>query len=214
MAVESREWKCYKCGLAIDLLPELRPKGSGGGGGPSSSYANQIRELHKLKTKTAAEVAAESPVAAATCRDGSDPGTASDTTVGGAVAGTRASTSESSSERGGPGSVGPAAVTATKTSVTVVAPSSPRLRSVGEAPAAGGGDSTTQPPVDDDDHSCRGVGTGGSVGSGDHRQQPQQETALAEENPEREDDLLSFFAVAIALAIVGILVRKIYRFVA
>eukprot|EP00903_Cladosiphon_okamuranus_P006195 g6092.t1 len=220
LAAESREWKCYKCGLAIDLLPELRPNGGGGGGGggPSSNYADQIRELHKLKAKTAAEVAAESPIARSGAAE--DPVTASDTTVGGgAAAGTRVSTPEPSSERGEAGSAGSAAAaaTTTTTSTTVVAPSSPRLRSVGGAPAEGGGGSTTEPPVDDDDRSCSSAGTGGGVGSGgqpQHQQQQQEEeTALAGENRDREDDLLSFFAVAIALAIVGILVRKIYRFV-
>lgn len=204
LAVESREWKCYKCGLADDLLPELRPKDSSGGA--SSTYADQIRELHKLKAKTAEEIAAESPAApgadAAAARGGGDPGTAGDAasgnhTAGGAAAEATAS-AESSGERGG--AAGGGAVT------TAGAPSSPRLRSVGGAPAEGGGDSTTAPP--DNDDACTGPRAGGA-GSGE-----QQEAAGVADSPDREDDLLSFFAVAIALAIVGILIRKIYRVVA
>eukprot|EP00752_Nemacystus_decipiens_P014644 g13041.t1 len=216
LAIESRTWKCYKCGLASDLLPELRPKGSGGGGGASSSYADQIRELHKLKAKTAEEVTAESPAppaadagaASAAAGAGGDPGTAINTSDGGAETTVNA---ESSGVRGGAGSTGRAAA-APPPPATVVAPSSPRLRSAGGAPAEGGRDSTAKHPSGDGDPACTGEGTG-SGGVGSREQQRQQEASLAD-NPEREDDLLSFFAVVIALAIVGILIRKIYRFVA
>ena len=89
---------------------------------------------------------------------------------------------------------------------TVVAPSSPRLRSVGGAPAEGGGDSTTPSAADD-----ASSGAGRDVGD---REQQEQESAASVGNRDREDDLLSFVAVAIALAIVAILIRKCYRFVA
>ncbi|CAM9502543.1 unnamed protein product [Ectocarpus sp. 4 AP-2014] len=180
LAVESRQWKCYKCGLVADLLPELRPKGESGGASSRSSYADQIKELHKLKAKTADEVAAESPVsaaAAAAASDDREPGT----TVAQA----------SGEKRGGIGAI-------SETTATT-APSSPRLRSVGGAPADGGGDPTPSPA------NARGA----SEVEGDGGQQQQQESR--EDDLGREDDVLSFVAVAIALAIVGILVRKVLR---
>lgn len=88
---------------------------------------------------------------------------------------------------------------------TVVAPSSPRLRRVGGALAEGGGDSTAPPAADE-------ASSGAGQGVGDSEQQEQESAAVAKRD--REDDLLSFFAVAIALAIIAILIRKCYRFVA
>ncbi|CAM9401979.1 unnamed protein product, partial [Hapterophycus canaliculatus] len=196
LAVESREWKCIKCGVANDLLPELRPKGEGasGGGGGKSSYADQIKELHKLKAKTAAEVAAESmaspgtaAAAAATAsdspdREGGDKGgaDAKATTAGGA--------GTAGSERIGESG------SASETAAVAGAP-------------VGAGDADEASPADGDES------PGGAVENEEEgaTQQPRQGRESAPSAAEREDDMLSFFAVAIALAIVGILVRKALR---
>lgn len=202
LAAESIEWKCHKCGVASNLLPELRPKGEGDGASSSgtgkSSYADQIKELHKLKAKTAGEVAAESaasPGTAATAISSSEaPGGETDVKV--ATAGSAGATSSERSGESGGGS---------DTTVVAGVPSSPRLRSVGGAPAEGGNASSASPADGDETHG----------GEGEHgvqqQQQQRQEQEAVVSAPEREDDMLSFFAVAIALAIVGILVRKALR---
>ncbi|CAM9556565.1 unnamed protein product [Ectocarpus fasciculatus] len=192
LAVESRQWKCYKCGLVADLLPELRPKGESGGASSRSSYADQIKELHKLKAKTADEVAAESPGAAAS--DGGKPRTVSESPSGniGTKNEEAARAQASSEKRGGIGAVPETAAT--------TAPSSPRIRSVGGAPAEGGGDPTPSPA------NARSASEVEGDGQQQQQQQESREDALG-----REDDVLSFVAVAIALAIVGILVRKALR---
>lgn len=83
MAVASNDWKCYKCGHAKVLLPELKSKSKEGGeggnaaGGGSNRYAEQIKKLHTLKAKTAADIAAES---------GGERGAASDDGVAGGEA--------------------------------------------------------------------------------------------------------------------------------
>lgn len=61
LASESNQWKCYKCGLVKDLLPALRSNGSAKS---SNNYAEQIRKLHKFKVKTEKEVAEQSRAAA------------------------------------------------------------------------------------------------------------------------------------------------------
>ncbi|CAM9389619.1 unnamed protein product [Ectocarpus sp. 6 AP-2014] len=200
LAVESRKWKCYKCGLVADLLPELRPKGESGGASSRSSYADQIKELHKLKAKTADEVAAESPVAAAAAAAASDdrePGTSVSESPSGKIASTRKEAEviaqASGEKRGGIGAI-------SETTATT-APSSPRLRSGGGAPAEGGGDPTPSPA------NARGA----SEVEGNQGQQQQQQQESREDDLGREDDVLSFVAIAIALAIVGILVRKALR---
>lgn len=196
--MESRQWKCYKCGLVADLLPELRPKGESGGASSRSSYADQIKELHKLKAKTADEVAAESPVAAAAAAAASDdrePGTTVSESPSGKIASTKKEAeviAQASGEKRGE-------IGAMSETTAATAPSSPRLRSVGGAPVEGGGDLTPSPA------NARGA----SEVEGDGGQQQQQESR--EDDLGREDDVLSFVAVAIALAIVGILVRKALR---
>ncbi|CAM9152461.1 unnamed protein product [Scytosiphon promiscuus] len=169
LAVESKEWKCHKCG---------------------SSYADQIKELHKLKAKTAEEVAAESPASPGAGATG-DSASGNGGAAGGADA--KATTAGGAGASGD--DIGGETSCVSGTTAVAAASSSPQ-----------GGDASRASPGD--------VRTGGALERGGEGVQQQQQGRGQESvasAPEREDDMLSFFAVAIALAIVGILVRKALR---
>lgn len=180
LAAASKDWSCYKCGRARDLLPELRPKGEGGGGGGSGGYADQIKALHKLKAKTALEIAAES-VPSSDVNNGAD-----------------------SSTNGSDSAAAPKDVTAEDTAISRTT-SSAKVDGVGTdrgggddsdgaAPPAEGDTRETLPTPENASHTVVGAEGGGREAAG------------------KEDDVLSFVAFAIVFAIIGILLRKVLRY--
>eukprot|EP00904_Undaria_pinnatifida_P003917 jgi/Undpi1/13526/HiC_scaffold_8.g03185.m1 len=210
LVTTSKEWKCYKCGIAKDLLPPLRPEGSaeGGGGGKAGSganhYADQIKELHKLKVKTADEIAAESPAlpsAAAADASGEEAAAAA------AVAGER-SASTTNGTSGGIGVVSDAAAVAKPPEAAEFGGSSV----VSAAAVAGGCSSRTSPgPENASDAAVAAAAAAVIAGSAvrEVRAGEEEEGAV---KTERGDDVLSFVAIAIALAMLGILIRKGLRY--
>lgn len=194
LAVASHEWKCYKCGLAKELVPELR--GKPGAGDPPSQYADQIKELHKFKAKTAKEITAESADAAAVDDDSSAGWTdRNDGTPGDAA---RAPMTPPTADRptdetsGETGAVSQAAVTE----------SSDPAGDGGSSLGSGGGYASPA-GVADRSEVAAARATGEQTG---------EAGGMQGEDEDDNDTMLSFFAVAIVLAIVAILVRKALRY--
>ncbi|CAM9524867.1 unnamed protein product [Laminaria digitata] len=204
LAATSAEWKCYKCGVANDLLPPLRPEGQGGGTGARSGanhYADQIKELHKLKAKTAQEIAAESPVpptrAAAATTTTRHAGNGIDAPVAAAATAAAAAAAAAAAGTGGDERSTPGGTSGGRGVVSEAAePSraSPGLDNASDAAAA---------------PAAVVSGSAARAGEGEGEE---GEVEGGEMKTEQGDDVLSFVAIAVALAIVAILVRKVLRY--
>lgn len=192
MASESNHSKCYKCGLVKDLLPELRSSGSAR---KPNNYAEQIRELHKFKAKTEKEIPEQSHTAA------SDAPSAGDFTRSGdaSAAGGHECEAEKLS-RNNPDLEVSGEINVGSESTVVASVSSPERREGHEGeidPGVNAGETSSNLLTSTENGS-------GNVNDG-------ADTVRNGDKAGDDDLMLSIVAVAIVVAIIAILTRKVLR---
>lgn len=192
-------------------MPELRAAkdGDGKAGAARNSYADQIKELHKLKVKTTEDIAAEEIAAsgaagaAAAAAANADTDTANAGTSAAAAAAADESDAAPTIASSGRGDDEPSACL-TGSDASRATENAEPSEGANQASSLAGAGSAEEEVAEQlqRENACESVAAAAAAAGGREAGKEVQE----------EDDVLMYFAVAISLAIAGILIRKGLRY--